>query len=816
MAAVLAMGLWACGGGDSSLSGVGGAASASGGGGQGGADPRAEHCPAPLEGANARVFALGHRLDGDDAQSYASFREAHERPLDKVLPCLRSGVSNVLLYPAESGRLAMLLGSRGEAARKTSTAAAALAALETSYQAQMEFFALKHPELNARQQLLLATSNVVWRATAETWSGIAKEHGVWVLGSVHSPAMVRTAAPYLVELLSDPDDPKTGQVFYPSTTTVKAVTLLFDPKGKLVGRWEQVALSQEQQDERNLLGAGFASLRVAQGPFGNVAVAAGRDALIPAVYDRLDALGAALLFQPMALAHWPGLGGADKWLPDRVTAAGWLATQRHAGIEGVVASVRSGRFFEVPYDGQSFVSAKVKPGDTAAGFVGQTEYAGYQALGTWHREDPTDQELAKRRETLLTEAAELAKSGGYQDAVAIVDLAVQKAAAVAVKADPSQPPSRAATAQVEEIQTRPSLASDGQDRVVLTWQQGRGSNARIYAATSQDGGLSFGDAAEVLPNADYPQERRRPHICMHSDGRNMLVFQEGRPGYERIVASLRNDNSEPFAEVEYVDLGGSPQWQARCGFLDAASVGVVFVDLRSGRAKIRFGRRAWLGSYFDSLQWVDEGATDATGLEGQQLQPSLANEGGHIAYAGYGEHGWSIFYSRWDANNAELLKSVLVSGESKDGLHGEPSIAASAGDVVIGYSDLTAFGGQPDVAYLRSTDGGLNWSNKAFVAGGAAEKMAIQAGGQGWARMQPKAMYHAGQPQLFFQGLAAAKSAIYRMGADMGVSRVDDSGTSPNQMTHVVARRVRDATLLAWEDSRDGKTRIYVSRIKDE
>jgi hypothetical protein len=200
------------------------------------------------------------------------------------------------------------------------------------------------------------------------------------------------------------------------------------------------------------------------------------------------------------------------------------------------------------------------------------------------------------------------------------------------------------------------------------------------------------------------------------------------------------------------------------------------------------------------------------------VQSALADTGGHIVWLDYRNRSWDVFAVRFDGVPVAGVRiDGVPSSDERERLHGEPRVAASGTRVVAAWSDLRERRGHADIAFVVSDDGGLSWSERRIVPGGVDGALPRSSGGSAMPRYRPDVVIGSSGAELVFQDLAPRKSAIFHAliapaGVASAPSRLDDTDDSDATLTRPRAAKLGSATLVVWEDDRDGAYQIFAAR----
>jgi len=283
--------------------------------------------------------------------------------------------------------VARLIGSRGTEARSAASATGAFAGLLGPYAGPIAHYTGIFPELAAHpiRGLVVALTDVLYRAVYETFRDIAREYGVWVSVSFDGASARRVDAaadPELIALLRDPDEPGRDYAYVATSPLPRNFVFLFDPDGQLVvpdgnggtlrapaetsgelpGSSAKAYLTPIEQtlDEPggglSLASASVRALDVLDTPVGAIGVVISKDAWMPDVNERFDLKGASLLLQSEAFSSWAY--DVSEWAPDVFKEGGHGNLQARGGFLYNVAPSLTGNLFDVTFDGQSAILVK--------------------------------------------------------------------------------------------------------------------------------------------------------------------------------------------------------------------------------------------------------------------------------------------------------------------------------------------------------------------------------------------------------------------------------------------------------------------------
>jgi len=776
---------------------------------------------------HVRVFVVGHFQHMADNATYRDFDRAYRRHLERLGPCFSRDRPNLVVFPEDAGLGALLLGKRNIPARAVPNSTVAFLLGAVGHAPGMAFYQDVFPGISLARSLLLSASDPVWRATQQTFGGLARDFGVWVALTVNVANTQETLDRDVTRQLKDPDAPWGVPAHRAVAPEVFNQAVLFAPDGALAGRVPKVFLTDPEEQVLDLSNGGLSTLPVWDTPFGRLGVAISRDAFYPPLMQRLEDLDVELVLQPEAFSGWTvAQEHQDEWLPDVFLSSGWLHTQKYRTFRHSLNSVYVGNFLDLTFDGQAHITKKAAPEDRLLRYVGGRLLPGFVDVGPWVMADPGDTDatlgVLQRREKLRARGEAMgpaARRGpdknAYVDTLVAADLSLPRAAempAVAVERDVTQPPAAA----VEHVaraghQRHQDVASDGAQRVAVVWQDARDAAPQVRVVFSQDGGGTF-SASRAVAQSVSPQGN--PAVCMAPDGRGVVVWQQGVLGAEAVAASRVDVDARRLAVPVAVFPGRTTaQWEPACGRVDGGWL-LAWTDFSSGPAPQvltalwRDGARD-----VDPPVAVDAGTRGLPRMGASQVQPALSTTGGHLVWLDYRARSWDVFHARWDGRAWVDAQRVDGVAGSQERLHGEPSVWADGDRVVAVFGDLHDRRGASDVGVVESQDRGVTFGPHRTVEGGVEGLPAGLAGEGGLPRFRPHVVGVDGQPRVVFQDVASGHSVI--MASELGglPRRVDDTGRSAVALTRARAAAVGGGLLVTWEDDRLGPYRVFVALL---
>ena len=703
----------------------------------------------PAFAAPVRIFAVGNKQRLDDAVTYQTYRDKMTALMDATFPgrsnFVQAGVDDVashllpadpgapanalVVFPEDVGLITAFIGSRGAAARQKTSSTLAIAGLLGPYGAQFSYYQSKFPGQPAVRVLVLALTDMFYRAFYETFRDLAVTYGVHLAASVNAAPARRVDEaddPGLVALLRDPDEPTRTYAYEAVSPLAHNTTFIFAPDGSVLvpdgnggtlhapaetagvvnGSTDKAYLTPiEQPPPGQAVGLALAfgpvrDMEVLDTPVGRLAVVISKDAWMVDVNDRFAAKGATVMLQNEAFSEWAY--AADPWQPDVFKEGGFANLEKEAGFLVNVNASLTGNLFEITFDGQSAIlgrKGKASPGPLGPqnAWIGQNPDTGFRVIAAWIEPDPGIASpaltLAERRMLLAADGAKLlpgsgvpcggslivgACENGYREAVVWTDVTLPDGPTTApvdpVRAPPPRfsPSVRVSGPEATPVaQHAPQLAAAGA-RVYVVWHEARAGLENVFLAVSRDGGQTFASPIRVSDNPAGTVAELFPAVAVRGN-RVLVVWQEFAAGHDDRQGRIKLARLGPLgrkrgADVRVDGLDASGKWLPAIAFVGTDPV----------------------------VAWVDE--RDA-GPEGEPLE--------HV-FAAHGRRGGTVFGPavRVDGGAPVPLATHL---DNKWG----PTLAASGRSLYAAWADFRNYNW--DIFLARSPDRGASWGSNVQV-----------------------------------------------------------------------------------------------------
>lgn len=193
--------------------------------------------------------------------------------------------------------------------------------------------------------LALARADVAAKIYVDTFSGMAKEYGVYIVaGSICIPDY---------EIV----DGRLGKRTHRNGGNVYNVSYFFGPDGRIIGTQKKSYLTEiESANALDLLPGKVEEMKVFDTAIGKIAIAICLDSFKDDVVEKLAAGGGEILIQPSAN---PGLWSKEQqedWLN-----SSWGCTYRNKRFKYAVNPMMVGSLFDLVFEGQSSIVAEQGP-----------------------------------------------------------------------------------------------------------------------------------------------------------------------------------------------------------------------------------------------------------------------------------------------------------------------------------------------------------------------------------------------------------------------------------------------------------------------
>ncbi|RMH42939.1 MAG: hypothetical protein D6689_06520 [Deltaproteobacteria bacterium] len=742
-----------------------------------GPPPACEHEPSPASAV--RLFAVGHRLSLAEAESPAAFEAAIRATVEAdVAPHLATDRPNVLVFPESVAFPLVFLGPRGAAARAQDTALEAFTALVPEVVDAANYYA-RFATGAAGKLTLLAVTDGMWRAFDATFSGIARDYGVYVVAGIDAGDVALTRDPEAVAALADPERADPRDTYWVPDGEVYNQAVFYDPTGARFAQTHKAYLVDLEADDLELRGGWPDALGpVDVGGLVRAAPMISRDAWMPDALERVALRGANVLLQLEAFVGWTVAPDGYPWPPDNLKRSGWAAVQRLPELRAAVAPMYVGNFFDIGFDGQSFAVVDGTPADERRALVAQVPDVGWAAIAPWVEPDPGVGSLDDRRAALRAVGEALlpggSRAGDYRAGTVWVDLDLRADDALprvdGIDVDPEPLALHGARTVFPHgvgVKRSAAIAAGPGEQVWLAWEDTRYCTGQILAAFSEDGGVTWRDPVRIQP---WNRPQHSPQIAALHDDAALAVWQEVLGEHRaEIRAAFSPDGGRTWSQRVRIDADATVE----------AWVPSVAVDPDTGDAYVAF---------------ADARGPDPT---------------------------WRVYVSRSPDGGRTWLGAVRVDPRDRDDAARDrtltaewsPAIAARAGRVVVAYTHRHRPDpdGQPsdDVFVAESVDGGATWTApRRLDDGGFPERLAMDVA----IDLGPGGEWTVVWSTVRGRGYDADVALATSAGGPLAFA--PDADPPRDQWAPAIAR-AGDALVVAWQDFRNGSNDIYLSVVRD-
>jgi hypothetical protein len=793
-----------------------------------GPPPVCEHAAAPAR--RLRVFAVGHKLQLSEGATYESYAAAFRATVEaEVVPHLATDRPNVLVFPESVAFTAAFVGARGAAARAQSSAFGAYTTLQAAMPAAFDHYLALARDGGIGRWILLAATDPTWRAFDRTFSSIARAHGVYVVASIDVgdvEPVEPTGDAQLADVLGDPERPPGDAVVHVPAGKIYNQAVMYGPDGAQLDRVRKVYLTDPEHGDLGMTGhlpeRVMLSADLSAGELARMAALISRDAWMPDLQERAAAAGAELVLQHEAFSTWAVPAPGAPWPADNLKRSGWAAVQKHPELRLAAAPMLVGNFFDVPFDGQTFIATQGTPSMPRAALLAQDPDTGWAAIAPWVVPEPAGS-IESRRASLRAVGEALlpggANAGQYTPGTVWADLELPAddgypPAAPVPPPGPGDAPGFGASVAVapsgvgRQRSASPAALPDGS--VVVAWEDTRLCTGQIMVARSDDGGASFGPPVRVAP---WNRPQHAPSLAVLPDGTLAVAWQEVLgEGSGEIRVATSADRGDTWAHRVRVDPEHSVDAHVPSLAADAetGALHLAFVDSRDGNRRVFHAR-----SDDGGQAWRRPVRIDPRDRDPLQPDPTLTNEwsprlvahGGRVVVAyTHRERPDPAEQPSWDAHVTESLDGGarwdtprrLDPGGAPERIAADPALALDAsGGWQLAFSTYRGAKADSDIALASAAAPGLAFAPEPRDAW--------------WPAL---AALPDGGVALAWQDFRGGGNAVYvaRLGAATAL-RVDDGGASDAQAWRPRLAASPDGTLhVFWEDSRTGHAELRVAR----
>ncbi|TNE86863.1 MAG: exo-alpha-sialidase [Deltaproteobacteria bacterium] len=276
-----------------------------------------------------------------------------------------------------------------------------------------------------------------------------------------------------------------------------------------------------------------------------------------------------------------------------------------------------------------------------------------------------------------------------------------------------QPVALTADADTEHDANSPHIAADGPN-VLLAWAANPGGGYDIYAAASQDGGVSFGSPTRVESDTAGASYSARPKAAI-VDAASYVLWEDRRTGIMTIRAAKSTDDGVSFG----ADVAVSNDASGDALNVDVATDGdATWLTWHQGPIGDRLDVFASWAVTSDSSFSTPMRISGGDVGERDDLRPRVAADGGAVQFAWYSESGGGYHvFVRGTADGATFSEPFRVDNAEDAARSERPAIGAGGGAFVVGWEDdRDSSGGDTRELYMASTkNDGEYWEDESRI-----------------------------------------------------------------------------------------------------
>ncbi len=499
------------------------------------------------------IISIAPKQTVSSATSYASYAQAMKHWISGVRD-EKPDVPRLVVYPEDVGLITAFTGIRGDIARHARSITWAMASLIACYFPQILYYKRKFPQIplppGDLRLLWMALTDTMVRSFTGAFESIARQHCAYVVACLPVAPFRTVESASRRILLGDWQRPSNSPVFEATKPTIYNTAFIFDPAGRIVGKVHKVHLVAAEKSLLNLTPGNIQDVQaIPLEGIGRVGIVISKDAWMPDVLDKLAQDNAEILIQPDANdGIWATSPVLTNWQPDGWKPGNWVDVQKYPQFQYNVNPMMTGNLFNIPFDGQSSIVSKVRPGEGLKGYIGQEPDGGFPALASWVVNEPEAMPLLERRRLLHARSKLLAPGSGsplenqYHAAVIHFKTSLGPSPGAAVLAPPL-PLKSQTIAQIEHgSQWMPALALDSQGVIYIAFVAHYCRTSTVFVARSTDNGQSYGPA-EAVDGVNSAQWG--PAIAADDDGTLYVAWNDYRSeNWEIRLAVSRNQGRD--------------------------------------------------------------------------------------------------------------------------------------------------------------------------------------------------------------------------------------------------------------------------------
>jgi len=247
----------------------------------------------------------------------------------------------------------------------------------------------------------------------------------------------------------------------------------------------------------------------------------------------------------------------------------------------------------------------------------------------------------------------------------------------------------------------PRIAADTRGAINVVWEDDTPGNLDVMFSHSTDGGLTFSTPLNVsndAPNSDSPQ------IAADANG-NLYLLWENTSVILAVVFSRSTDGGVTFSTPVNVSTNAGGSFSPQMAVDPGGNISVVWEDDAFTSSDISFSRSADHGATFSIPKSLSNNI-------GNSVSPQVTVDltgNINVAWQNDGPGNPDIFFSRSSDKGATFSTPKNLS--NSPGRSNAPQIKVDAGgNINVVWADNNPPDFNPDVFFVRSSDGGATFS----------------------------------------------------------------------------------------------------------
>ncbi|MEO6695439.1 MAG: sialidase family protein, partial [Ignavibacteria bacterium] len=327
------------------------------------------------------------------------------------------------------------------------------------------------------------------------------------------------------------------------------------------------------------------------------------------------------------------------------------------------------------------------------------------------------------------------------------------------------------------------------DFVHAVWYDLRDGNREIYYKRSADGGLSWGADTRLTNN---PANSWYPSISV-SGLVVHIVWQDNRDGNEEIYYKRSTDAGLSWGTDTRLTNNFGSSLSPSCA-VSASEVHVVWYEDRDANNEIYHKSSSDGGVSWATDKRLTNDLSDSYGST-----VSVSGLAVHVAWQDNRDSNYEIYHKRSTDGGISWGTELRLTNNSAFSRY--PSLSATGSIVHILWEDFR--GGNFNIYYKRSTDGGISWTVDTPITIDSADSYHPSLSVSG-------SVLHA----VWHDNRVSNSNIYYKRSTDGGISWQADIPLTANFATAVAASVAVSGQVVhvIWYDNREGNNEIYYKR----